>query len=99
MVCLDEPAHTAPWFTTEKGSQRCCATRLNSAAVFGIDIGKNVFDVVGIDTGGHVIQKATFRRDTLLQFFESTRHKSEARVDSQALHRIRDQKVSLQTTI
>jgi transposase len=39
-------------------------------AVFGIDIGKNLFHVVGLDPTGAPIQKATFRRDTLLQFFE-----------------------------
>lgn len=40
------------------------------AAVFGIDIGKTVFHVVGLDATGAPIQKATFRRETLLQFFE-----------------------------
>lgn len=40
------------------------------AAVFGVDIGKNVFHVVGSDPAGHPIQKATFRRDTVLQFFQ-----------------------------
>jgi hypothetical protein len=40
------------------------------ATVFGIDIGKNPFHVVGFDAAGMPIQKATFRRDTLLQFFE-----------------------------
>lgn len=40
------------------------------ATVFGIDIGKNLFHVVGLDAAGMPIQKATFRRDTLLQFFE-----------------------------
>jgi transposase len=39
------------------------------AAVFGIDIGKNVFHVVGLDAVGAPIQKVTFRRETLLQFF------------------------------
>lgn len=39
------------------------------AASFGIDIGKNLFHVVGIDQKGGPIQKATFRRETLLQFF------------------------------
>jgi transposase len=37
--------------------------------VFGIDIGKNLFHVVGLDGSGTPLQKATFRRDTLLQFF------------------------------
>lgn len=39
-------------------------------AVFGIDIGKTVFHVVGLDRSGAPIQKAKFRRETLLQFFE-----------------------------
>ncbi|TNH40945.1 IS110 family transposase [Paracoccus haeundaensis] len=38
-------------------------------AVFGIDIGKSLFHVVGLDTSGAPIQKAKFRRETLLQFF------------------------------
>jgi transposase len=40
------------------------------AAVFGIDIGKNTFHVVGLGSTGAPIQRATFRRETLLQFFE-----------------------------
>jgi transposase len=40
------------------------------AAVFGIDIGKNIFHVVGVDSAGKPIQRVRFRRDTLLQFFE-----------------------------
>ena len=44
-----------------------------NAAVFGIDIGKNVFHVVGVDAAGVPIQRATFRRETLLQFFERAR--------------------------
>jgi len=40
------------------------------AAVFGIDLGKNLFHVCGLDAAGRPIQRATFRRDTLLQFFE-----------------------------
>jgi hypothetical protein len=40
-----------------------------NATVFGIDIGKNVFHVVGLDGSGTPIQRATLRRDTLLQFF------------------------------
>lgn len=43
------------------------------AAVFGVDIGKNVFHVVGLDGAGAPLQRATFRRDTLLQFFERAR--------------------------
>ena len=41
-----------------------------NAPVYGIDLGKNVFHVVGIDETGQPIQKASFRRETLLQFFE-----------------------------
>jgi transposase len=41
-----------------------------NAAVYGVDIGKNLFHVVGLDASGQPIQKAKFRRDTLLQFFE-----------------------------
>ena len=40
------------------------------AAVFGVDIGKTIFHVVGLDAAHAPIQKATFRRETLLQFFE-----------------------------
>ncbi|QWT14406.1 transposase [Sphingobium xenophagum] len=40
------------------------------AAVLGIDMGKTVFHVVGLDAAHAPIQKATFRRETLLQFFE-----------------------------
>ncbi|WP_209687847.1 IS110 family transposase, partial [Agrobacterium tumefaciens] len=39
-------------------------------AVFGIDIGKNLFHVVGLDCSGAIIQRVKFRRETLLQFFE-----------------------------
>lgn len=40
------------------------------AAVYGVDIGKNVFHLVGTDAAGKPVQTATFRRETLLQFFE-----------------------------
>jgi transposase len=40
------------------------------AAVYGVDLGKNVFHVVGLDERGAVIQRAKFRRNTLLIFFE-----------------------------
>ena len=39
-------------------------------AVFGVDIGKTLFHVVGLDEAGSPIQKAKFRRDALLEFFE-----------------------------
>jgi len=41
-----------------------------NAPVYGVDLGKNLFHVVGIDETGQPIQKASFRRETLLQFFE-----------------------------
>lgn len=37
------------------------------AAVYGVDLGKNVFfHVVGLDSPGAVVQRVKFRRDTLL---------------------------------
>ena len=39
------------------------------AAVFGVDIGKTIFHVVGLDAAHAPIQKAPFRRETLLQCF------------------------------
>jgi transposase len=47
----------------ERNKPRTCA-------VFGVDIGKNVFHIVGLDNIGAPIQRAKFRRETLLQFFE-----------------------------
>lgn len=44
-----------------------------NAAVFGIDIGKNIFHIVGLDEAGKPIQRIRVRRDTLLQFFERAR--------------------------
>jgi transposase len=43
------------------------------AAVYGVDLGKNVFHVVALDSSGAVIQRAKFRRNTLLAFFERAR--------------------------
>jgi transposase len=40
------------------------------AAVFGVDIGKNVFHVVGADASGEIVQRAKFRRETVLVFFQ-----------------------------
>ncbi len=40
------------------------------AAVYGVDLGKNIFHVVGLDSRGAVIQRVKFRRDSLLAFFE-----------------------------
>ncbi len=41
-----------------------------NAPVYGVDLGKNLFHVVGIDGAGQPVQKASFRRETLLRFFE-----------------------------
>jgi transposase len=43
-----------------------------TAAVFGIDIGKNICHVVGVDVGGKPVFRAKFRRDGLLRFFMNT---------------------------
>lgn len=43
------------------------------AAVYGVDLGKNVFHVVGLDEEGAVVQRMKFRRETLLAFFERAR--------------------------
>src|SRR4051794_35431830 len=40
------------------------------AAAYGVDLGKNLFHVVGLDGRGAVVQRVKFRRDTLLAFFE-----------------------------
>lgn len=42
------------------------------AAVYGIDLGKNVFHVVGLDDRSAVLQRVKLRRETLLAFFEQT---------------------------
>lgn len=41
------------------------------AAVFGVDLGKNVFHVVGTDKTGAVVQRLKLRRDKVLTFFET----------------------------
>ena len=41
-----------------------------AAAVYGVDLGKNLFHVVGFDELGTVVQRVKFRRDTLLAFFD-----------------------------
>jgi transposase len=43
------------------------------AAVFGIDLGKNVFHVVSTDASGAIVQRTKFRRETLLRFFEEAK--------------------------
>lgn len=163
MVCPAEPAHTARRVFDRERTRKMLRNKPQPAAVFGIDIGKNVFHVVATDARGRVIQKVKLRRDTLLQFFDAAQRtavameacpgsqwlarklqelghvvrvipaqfvkpyvksnkndiidaeaiaeaatrpamrfveiKSEAQVDIQALHRIRDQKVGLRTQL
>jgi hypothetical protein len=41
-----------------------------NAAAYGVDLGKNIFHVVGFDGTGAVVQRVKLRRDTLLNFFE-----------------------------
>lgn len=43
--------------------------QLHPVTVFGIDIGKNSFHVVGLDATGQPVVRTKFRRDRLLQFF------------------------------
>ena len=40
------------------------------AAVYGVDIGKTAFHLVGADATGQPVHKGRYRRDTLLQFLE-----------------------------
>ena len=40
------------------------------AAVYGVDLGKNIFHVVGLDDHGAVVQRVKFRREALLSFFQ-----------------------------
>ena len=40
-----------------------------AAAVYGVDLGKNLFHIVGLDERGAVVQRVKFRRDTVLTFF------------------------------
>ena len=44
--------------------------RPRDASAYGVDLGKNLFHVVGVDAAGAVIQRAKFRRETVLTFFE-----------------------------
>jgi len=40
------------------------------ATIYGIDLGKNLFHVVGTDPAGNVVQRVKLRRETVLVFFE-----------------------------
>jgi hypothetical protein len=70
MVCPADPAHNSRRPSPRK-TQKMLRSKPQRAAVFGVDIGKNIFHVVGADAAGAVVQKAKFRRDTLLRFFEA----------------------------
>lgn len=39
------------------------------AAVYGIDLGKSTFHVVGTDANGHLVQRVTLGRQTIFHFF------------------------------
>jgi transposase len=43
-----------------------------SAVVYGVDLGKSIFHVVGLDERGAVIQRLKFGREKILAFFEKT---------------------------
>lgn len=43
-----------------------------TAMIFGVDIGKNIFHIVGLDAGGKPVFRSKFRRDGLLRFFVNT---------------------------
>ncbi len=40
------------------------------AEVYGVDIGKNIFHVIGVNADGTPIQRLRCRRETLIQFFQ-----------------------------
>lgn len=44
------------------------------ASVYGIDLGKNTFHVVGLDASGHPIQRVTLSRATIFTFFANASH-------------------------
>lgn len=41
-----------------------------NAAVYGIDLGKTTFHVVGMDKAGAPVQRTKFSRKTIFKFFE-----------------------------
>lgn len=43
-----------------------------NAVVYGVDLGKTIFHIVGLDERGAVVQRLKFRREKLLAFFEQT---------------------------
>jgi len=42
-----------------------------NAVVYGVDLGKTIFHIVGLDERGAVVQRLKFRREKLLAFFAS----------------------------
>ncbi|WP_433971216.1 hypothetical protein [Tunturiibacter lichenicola] len=46
--------------------------RIEGVRVYSIDIGKNTFHVVGIDSSGKPVLHSKFRRDRLLVHFANT---------------------------
>lgn len=48
------------------------SSQAQSVSVYGIDIGKSLFHVAGLDPTGHVVLRTKFRRNTLLQFFSNS---------------------------
>jgi len=44
--------------------------KIYSAAVYGVDLSKNVFHVAGLDSAGAVVRRLKFRPNALLIFFE-----------------------------
>ena len=54
MVCPADPAHNARRPSPRK-EQKMLRNKPQPAAVFGVDIGKNVFHVVGADAAGAVV--------------------------------------------
>jgi transposase len=46
--------------------------RIEGVTVYGIDIGKSSFHVVGLDAAGKPVVRTKFRRDPLLQYFANT---------------------------
>jgi transposase len=46
-------------------------TKPCGATVYGIDLGKNAFHVVGTDSNGRPIQRVTLGRNTIFPFFSN----------------------------
>jgi hypothetical protein len=46
--------------------------RIEGVTVYGIDIGKNSFHIVGLDSAGKPVLHTKFRRDRLLDHFANT---------------------------